>query len=102
MVLGGVRAWGSALHFLAKPATALRQWHTHALPIHLSVNCRAFAQGCRCVELDCWEGQGGEPIIYHGHTLTSKILFRDVIQAVRDHAFTVRRWVLPADPLPLP
>ncbi|XP_059127896.1 1-phosphatidylinositol 4,5-bisphosphate phosphodiesterase delta-3 isoform X1 [Peromyscus eremicus] len=50
---------------------------------------RAFAQGCRCVELDCWEGQGGEPIIYHGHTLTSKILFRDVIQAVRDHAFTL-------------
>ncbi|XP_051014767.1 1-phosphatidylinositol 4,5-bisphosphate phosphodiesterase delta-3 [Acomys russatus] len=49
---------------------------------------RAFAQGCRCVELDCWEGPGGEPIIYHGHTLTSKILFRDVIQAVRDHAFT--------------
>ncbi|XP_025219659.1 1-phosphatidylinositol 4,5-bisphosphate phosphodiesterase delta-3 isoform X2 [Theropithecus gelada] len=50
---------------------------------------RAFAQGCRCVELDCWEGPGGEPIIYHGHTLTSKILFRDVVQAVRDHAFTL-------------
>ncbi|XP_016057486.1 PREDICTED: 1-phosphatidylinositol 4,5-bisphosphate phosphodiesterase delta-3 [Miniopterus natalensis] len=50
---------------------------------------RAFAQGCRCVELDCWEGTGGEPIIYHGHTLTTKILFRDVVQAVRDHAFTL-------------
>lgn len=50
---------------------------------------RAFAQGCRCVELDCWEGPGGEPIIYHGHTLTTKILFRDVIQVVRDHAFTL-------------
>ncbi|XP_034360563.1 1-phosphatidylinositol 4,5-bisphosphate phosphodiesterase delta-3 isoform X2 [Arvicanthis niloticus] len=50
---------------------------------------RAFVQGCRCVELDCWEGPGGEPVIYHGHTLTSKILFRDVIQAVRDHAFTL-------------
>ncbi|XP_075418096.1 1-phosphatidylinositol 4,5-bisphosphate phosphodiesterase delta-3 isoform X2 [Tenrec ecaudatus] len=48
---------------------------------------RAFAQGCRCVELDCWEGPGGEPVIYHGHTLTSKILFRDVVQAVHDHAF---------------
>ncbi|OWK13983.1 PLCD3 [Cervus elaphus hippelaphus] len=56
--------------------------------VHLSVR-RAFAQGCRCVELDCWEGPGGEPVIYHGHTLTSKILFRDVIQAVREHAFTV-------------
>lgn len=50
------------------------------------------------MELDCWEGPGGEPIIYHGHTLTSKILFRDVIQAVRDHAFTVSPW----DPLVLP
>lgn len=50
---------------------------------------RAFAQGCRCVELDCWEGTGGEPIIYHGHTLTTKILFRDVVQAVHDHAFTL-------------
>ncbi|XP_028930487.1 1-phosphatidylinositol 4,5-bisphosphate phosphodiesterase delta-3 [Ornithorhynchus anatinus] len=48
---------------------------------------RAFAQGCRCVELDCWEGQGGEPVVYHGHTLTSKIRFRDVVRAVRDHAF---------------
>ena len=56
--------------------------------VHPSVR-RAFAQGCRCVELDCWEGPGGEPVIYHGHTLTSKILFRDVIQAVREHAFTV-------------
>ncbi|XP_068932944.1 1-phosphatidylinositol 4,5-bisphosphate phosphodiesterase delta-3 [Petaurus breviceps papuanus] len=48
---------------------------------------RAFAQGCRCVELDCWEGPDGEPVVYHGHTFTSKILFRDVIQVVRDHAF---------------
>ena len=95
--------WGStpALGFLGPtwgPVHCPALCHPHdTLPIHPSVR-RAFAQGCRCVELDCWEGPGGEPVIYHGHTLTSKILFRDVIQAVRDHAFTVS----PGTPTPSP
>eukprot|EP00079_Xenopus_tropicalis_P010573 XP_002935564.2 PREDICTED: 1-phosphatidylinositol 4,5-bisphosphate phosphodiesterase delta-3 [Xenopus tropicalis] len=48
---------------------------------------RVFMEGCRCVELDCWEGPSGEPVIYHGHTLTSKILFKDVVTTIRDYAF---------------
>ena len=47
----------------------------------------AFTKGCRCVELDCWEGEKGEPIIYHGYTFTSKILFKDVVQTIKDYAF---------------
>jgi phosphatidylinositol phospholipase C delta len=40
---------------------------------------RALIIGSRSVELDCWDGESGEPIITHGHTLTSKLLFRDVV-----------------------
>ncbi|KOC63504.1 1-phosphatidylinositol 4,5-bisphosphate phosphodiesterase classes I and II [Habropoda laboriosa] len=43
--------------------------------------------GCRCVELDFWNGKFDEPVIVHGYTFVPEIYARNVIEAIAESAF---------------
>ena len=75
---------------------------------------KALERGCRCVEVDVWDGvdhsnsdrseESGinqladrlhkthlehvEPRVLHGHTATKECSFRDVVKTIKEHAFT--------------
>ena len=52
----------------------------------------ALKKGCRCVEIDCWDGDDGKPKVTHGRTLSTWTSFEDCIKAIDRYAFYSSRY----------
>lgn len=63
-------------------------------PSDISGYIHALKMGCRCVEVDVWDGPDGEPVVCTGHTLSPPLAFSSVLEAIEKCAFVASDYPL--------
>ncbi|XP_029518722.1 inactive phospholipase C-like protein 2 [Oncorhynchus nerka] len=63
-------------------------------PADITGYIRALKMGCRCVEVDVWDGPSDEPVVYTSHTLTSPVKFHCVLDVIGRFAFEASEFPL--------
>ena len=48
---------------------------------------RALRAGCRAVEIDCYDGDNGQPIVKHGYTFVKACSFETIIRFIEPNLF---------------
>ncbi|XP_054619366.1 inactive phospholipase C-like protein 2 isoform X2 [Dunckerocampus dactyliophorus] len=63
-------------------------------PSDVSGYIRALKMGCRCVEVDVWDGPDEEPVVCTGHTLCPPLSLRNVLEVIGRFAFVASDYPL--------
>ncbi|KAM9838901.1 inactive phospholipase C-like protein 2 [Aulostomus maculatus] len=63
-------------------------------PSDISGYIRALKMGCRCVEVDVWDGPDEEPVVCTGHSLSPPLAMRSVLEAIGKFAFVASDYPL--------
>lgn len=55
---------------------------------------KVLQRGCKCVEIDIWDppNDSVEPVVNHGRTFTTPILFSNVLKACKQYGFATLPW----------